>query len=86
MQDKANKEFIIRINSNSIYWSSRYAKKDASRFVIMEGSKQVADTGNLYNAVVQCLNKKATALQKKSFIAKAKKFDPESVSLFERKV
>lgn len=86
MQDKAHKTFICRVNSCSIYWSDRQAKKDAYRFVILKKGRQIYDTGDLYNAVNHCLSENQwTSTQRKRFIDLAKAHDRESVSDFRKR-
>lgn len=86
MLDKKNKTFVGRVNGHSIYWSNRYAKKDAYRFIILKNGKQIYDTESLYSAIVVCLGGKIrdewTITQKRKFYALAKEFDATELHLY----
>jgi len=83
--DAKNKEFVCRLNGVSIYWSSRFAKKDKYRFILIEKGKQIYDTEDFFGAIHSSLgNKKVSSIQKKKLLQLAKEFDEESIKYIKK--
>jgi hypothetical protein len=81
MEDKGNKEFVCRLNGRSIWWSSRYARKDRERFIIRKDGRQEYDTEDLSGAIEHALDGgEITPRQRIKMVEYAKQFDPMSVN------
>lgn len=83
MTDKKHKCFVCRVNRYSIYFSSKYAKKDADRFIILKNNVQVYDTYCLYSSITHCLPETDwSKKQRTRFIRLASEFDPALLMIF----
>jgi len=83
MTDKKHKCFVCRVNGYSIYFSSKCAKKDADRFIILKNNVQVYDTYCLYSSITHCLPETDwSKKQRGRFIELANEFDPVFINDF----
>ena len=74
-------EFVGKLNTYSVYWHSKYAKKDADSFVVKRDGASMTRATTLYDVLWFIQSKAPLSLaQKKRWVELAKKFDPGSAS------